>query len=995
VSENNEDLLGGYQEESVEHLALLEEKLLLLEKGEASKDDINSAFRSIHTVKGGSGFFGLKTIGSMAHVMEDLLGQYRAGTQPVSAAGCDALLEGYEKLRACFEDFSYSEEVDITKPLTAIKKILTGDSGPEETKTPAKSSQSATKPSHPFTAIPLTVLPGYWIQFQLDQHSAAEIVENIASVGEVLETFPKDLATAKDVLDVLYTTVLEMGLLEDVIPKAVFIHPFESLQGSPTQVDDSEPSKTAPPEATDTAHEEASASMDESPKKDESASNKKKTKNNISIRVDFDQLSKLINLSGELILSRNQFINKLAGAQLDDFFSMSKQISELQEGLMKTRMQRLSTVTSGFPRLVRNLAKQLDKKVELKVIGEDIELDRNILEGISGPFTHILRNSLDHGIESPEGRQKAGKPQAGKITVHAYQRMGGFVTIEVKDDGKGIDPEKIKSIAVKKGVLKQSEADLLTKKQAIALIYAPGFSTAETVTAVSGRGVGMDVVKTEFEKLGGTVDLDSVFGQGTTLTIQLPLSVAIIQSIIVGVAGELYAIPRNNINEVVVLDSFEERKALEQLNGSEMLRHRKMLLPVVNMGTVLGSKKVVQTGEVAIDDQRENVADRRTPDRRDPSLERRKDQKITIIIMNIGEDQYGIVVDKVSHQEETVVKNLNQILSDLNHYMGVTILSSGKVCFILDNLGFTKHANISFKQKSFATVTEGDRGANSSQIESAEDYLLFEVAPGERVAILAGLVQKAVIGNLSEVMVSKKQKFITNNGIDYKLLFLHEALELTPFDIGQEFYYVIPKYSSIPYAFVASKICGIHTVPNHLELVGGAEKGKVGTVVFKTKLLTVLDLYALEELFFSGQLVRNFTKLGGVKRVLVVEDALVFRKIIKGYLEEMGVRCDMAKHGKEALGLLESSNYDLVISDIEMPIMDGYELIQIIRGKEDLKNLPVIALTSLVSEENRTKGLNLGFSDYLVKTDKKAFIAGIAKILLGTDAHLPALAEMT
>lgn len=995
MSEDSEDLLGGYHEESVEHLAVLEEKLLLLEKGNASKDDINSAFRSIHTVKGGSGFFGLKTIGSMAHVMEDLLGQYRAGTQEISAAGCDALLEGYEKLLACFEDLSSSEEIDISKPLSAIKKILSGNDAPAEQQIQTDKTSDSTIVEHPFASIPATVLPGYWIQFNLNESNAADIVENLASVGEVLETIPKVIAEAKDKLEVLFTTVLEPSLLEDVIPKPVFMHPFENLKGSPTQhaPKQTNASILTPEAVTQNAEEEPISIIESTPKKEDAASNKKKTKNNISIRVDFDQLSKLINLSGELILSRNQFINKLAGPQLDEFIAMSKQISELQEGLMKTRMQPLSVVTAGFPRLVRNLAKQLDKKVELKVIGEDIELDRNILEGISAPFTHILRNSLDHGIESPEERHKVGKPQAGKITVYAYQR-GGYVTIEVKDDGKGIDPEKIKSIAIKKGVLKQSEADLLSNKQAISLIYAPGFSTAEKVTAVSGRGVGMDVVKTDFEKLGGTVDLDSTFGHGTTLTIQLPLSVAIIQSIIVDVAGELYALPRNNIREVVILDSFEERKALEQLHGSDVLRHRKMLLPVVNMGTVLGAKRTFVADETIIEDQREHLADRRAPDRREPELERRKEQRITIIIMNIGEDQYGLVVDKVSHQEETVVKNLNQILNQLDHFMGVTILSSGKVCFILDNQGFVKLANITFKQKSFATNAEGEKAAQHSQ-DSAEDYLLFESAPGERVALLAGLIQKAAVANMSEVMVSKNQKFITNNGVDYKLVFLHEALELSAFECKEEFYYVIPKYSSIPFAFVASKICGIHTVSNNLELVGVAEKGKIGTVVYDSKLLTVLDLYALEDIYFSGHLIRSTTKLGGVKHVLVVEDALVFRKILKGYLEEMGVRCDMAKHGKEALGLLESSNYDLVISDIEMPVMDGYELIQQIREKEEFKYLPVIALTSLVSEDNRQKGLALGFNDYLVKTDKKGFVSGIYKSLLGSESPVPALAEIS
>jgi two-component system chemotaxis sensor kinase CheA len=998
MSDEREDLIAGYKEESEEHLVVLEEKLLALEKGEASKDDINAAFRAIHTVKGGSGFFGFQTIGSMAHVMEDLLGNYRSGSQDVSPEGCDALLEGYEKLLECFEDLDASEDVDIDGPHATIKKILSGGGGEDGGgQTNEGEASGPSKTSHPFGELPDTIIPGFYAKISLtDELTAKEVIENLNSVGEVIKTEPEDHNSAKASIEVLFSTVLDTDMIKDMMPQIESLSPFEELQSASaealkSQEDSAQEATENTPEtkeeelkgqekAKDTSKAQAGTKEKNEPKA------KKKAKQHVSIRVDFDVLSKLINLSGELILSRNQFINNLKGPLLDEFQAMSKQISELQAGLMKTRMQPLSVVTSGFPRLVRNLAKQLKKKVELTIIGEDIELDRNILEGISAPFTHILRNSLDHGIESPDERVDSGKAPEGRLIVNAFQR-GGFVTIEVKDDGKGIDPEKIKSIAIKKGVISEADAAELNNKQAISLIYAPGFSTAEQVTAVSGRGVGMDVVKTDFEKLGGTVDLDSEFGHGTTLTVQLPLSVAIIQSLIVKASNELYAVPRNNIREVVILESEEEKQSLELLQGTNVLRHRNELLPIIRLSDILRAQRQYEDDEGEIkSDRRENIADRRDPSRREEGLNRRVGEKITILVMMHGEDQYGLVVEDISHQEETVVKNLNQTLETLQQFMGVTILSSGRVCFILDNQGMIKLADIQFKQRGFK---KNDKEEENS--ETNEDYLIFEYGEGNSIALLAGLVKKTGAAKVEQIMKGKKRSYLTYGDTDYNLVFLDQALELDAMDIEKDFFFIIPKHSSVPFAFVASKVCGIHSIPNNLEVVGVPEKGKIGTVVFNENLLTVLDLYSIEENFFKDAMDRKAPKLGGNKKVLVVEDAFIFRKILKGYLDEYDIRSDMAQNGEEALEFLTQGTYDLVISDIEMPVMDGYELIKNIRDNPEFKSLPVIALTSLVSEESRNKGLEAGFNNYLIKTDKEEFLKGIQNAL--QSAPKPVLEE--
>ena len=376
-----------------------------------------------------------------------------------------------------------------------------------------------------------------------------------------------------------------------------------------------------------------------------------------SIRVDVDILDRLMNLVGELVLARNQIL-QYAPAQSDSTFIATSQhlnlvTTELQEGVMKTRMQPIGNIWGKFPRVVRDLSMAVGKKIRLEMEGKDTELDKTLIEAIKDPLTHIVRNSCDHGIESPETRVANGKDEEGTLLLRAFHE-GGQVNIEIIDDGGGIDPEKIKSKALEKNVITQEQADRMGDRELVNLVFAPGFSTAAKVTNVSGRGVGMDVVRTNIEKIGGSVDIQSAPGKGTTLRVKIPLTLAIIPALIITTAGERYAIPQVNLLELVRLDGEEAKKSVELIQGVPVYRLRGNLLPLVSLNDELKVAKDVES------------------------------DAINIVVLHADERQFGLVVEGISDTEEIVVKPLGKQLKGISAFSGATIMGDGKLALILD-----------------------------------------------------------------------------------------------------------------------------------------------------------------------------------------------------------------------------------------------------------------------------------------------------------------------
>ena len=429
-----------------------------------------------------------------------------------------------------------------------------------------------------------------------------------------------------------------------------------------------------------------------------------------AIRVDVHLLDKLMNLVGELVLARNQILQHSSTSEDTAFLATTQRLNlvttELQGGVMKTRMQPIKTIWSKFPRVVRDLSRSCGKSVSVDMEGEGTELDKTIIEAIKDPLTHVIRNSVDHGIESPETRAAHGKNPEGRLQLRAFHE-GGQVIIEIQDDGGGINPEKVKAKAIERALITPEQASRMPDREAVKLIFRPGFSTAEKVTNVSGRGVGMDVVRTNIEKIGGTVDVLSQLGEGTTLRVKIPLTLAIIPALVVTCSGSPYAIPQVNLLELVRLEG-EQIKKIEHVHGAPIYRLRGNLLPLVYLNEAL------------------EIVDAKG------STDEEDEQVVNVVVLQADDRQFGLVVEGVSDTEEIVVKPLSRQLKGIPAFAGATVRGDGNVALILDVIGLAQKANVlSEVHDSALSEATSDSAANNEK----ETLLLFRIGEDERMAI--------------------------------------------------------------------------------------------------------------------------------------------------------------------------------------------------------------------------------------------------------------------
>ncbi|MBK1878265.1 chemotaxis protein CheA [Pelagicoccus mobilis] len=430
-----------------------------------------------------------------------------------------------------------------------------------------------------------------------------------------------------------------------------------------------------------------------------------------SIRIGVTQLDKVMNIVGELVLARNQIVLNTTNFDEAALLKASQRLNiittELQENVMKTRMQPIGNVWAKFPRVVRDVSNELGKEVRLIMDGQDTELDRTVIEAIKDPLTHIVRNSIDHGIESPEQRLASHKPAEGLLSLRAYHE-GGQIIIEIMDDGAGINVERVKDKAVSRGLITSAHAANLTEKEAINLVFQPGFSTAEKVSNVSGRGVGMDVVRTNIEKSGGTVDLSSEAGQGTTVKIKIPLTLAIIPALTVTTSGDRYAIPQVSLLELVRLEGEAAHSGIEELYGSPIYRLRGKLLPIIFLNEQLRTEALADEA----DDE---------------------DKVVNIVVLQADGRQFGLVVDEINDTEEIVVKPLSKQLKGIPCFAGATIMGDGKVALILDVMGIAQHSRV-VSENADRTISSQEE-TETVQREDTETLLLFSIGSDNRIAI--------------------------------------------------------------------------------------------------------------------------------------------------------------------------------------------------------------------------------------------------------------------
>jgi two-component system chemotaxis sensor kinase CheA len=665
-----------------------------------------------------------------------------------------------------------------------------------------------------------------------------------------------------------------------------------------------------------------------------------------SIRVTVDTLEHLMTMVSELVLTRNQLLEIVRRHEESEFKAPLQRLSsvtaELQEGVMKTRMQPIGNAWQKLPRVVRDLSNELGKQIDLEMQGAETELDRQVLDLIKDPLTHMVRNSADHGLESPERRRAAGKPEHGRIRLSAYHE-GGHIIIQVADDGRGLDTDRIKAKAIALGLISEADIEKLTEAQIHKFIFAPGMSTAAKVTSVSGRGVGMDVVHNNIDQIGGTIDVKSVAGVGVSFTIKIPLTLAIVAALIVAAGGNRFAIPQISVVELVRARAGSEHR-VERIKDTAVLRLRDKLLPLARLSQLLGT----ETGAGDIEGG-------------------------YIVVIQVGSQNFGIVVDSVFHTEEIVVKPMSSKLRHIAMFSGNTILGDGAVIMIIDPNGIAKAlGSVDTSQINAADTADSRHAAADEELTS---LLVFRAGSSEIKAVPLPLVTRLEEIDARKIELSNGRHMVQYRGQLMPLVTMNENVRVKS-EGAQPLLVFSDGVRSM--ALVVDEIVDI--VEDRLDIqVGSDNAGVLGSAIIKGQATEIIDVghflpLAFEDWFRS----KEPSQRARPRSLLLIDDSPFFRNMLTPMLQAAGYEVTAVASAPEALAILKDGReFDVAVTDIEMPEMDGFEFAERLRGDPRTTDLPVIALSSVVSAEAVERGRQVGFHDYVAKFDRQGLIAAL------------------
>jgi len=711
-----------------------------------------------------------------------------------------------------------------------------------------------------------------------------------------------------------------------------------------------------------------------------------------TIRIPVDILDKLMVQAGELVLVRNQHL-----LSVDDSDSVTRSIShrldlvtsELQETIISTRMQPIGRIFGKFPRIVRELGKNLGKQIQITITGHDAELDKTILESLADPMTHIIRNCCGHGVETPEERMRAGKPKSGNITLAAYHEAGR-VNIEITDDGRGIDPELIRKKVLEKNLKTEAELEQMSDKEILHLIFLPGFTTTDEASDVSGRGVGMDVVKNGIEKLGGSFDLDSTVDKGTTIHLRLPLTLAIIPCLLVTVGKDLYAIPQTSLEELVCLYDKDIKTKMECADDQEIYRLRDRLLPIARLSEVMGRPKRF-TREVRAEiakayQKRQEKAWQEFISAGGEENGSQFTQSLNIAVLKAGSSRYGLIVDQILGTEEIVVKPMHWAVKSLGIYSGATIMGNGKVALILDVEGIARHAGIMLDGR--IDIAPEELG-KTIRDEDLQTVLLFRSGEKEQFAMSLPLIRRIEPISMSDIEKIGEREYITVDGKSTLVLRLDQVLDVTPVVEKEEMYMILPRHIKRPVGLLISRLIDIEETAVELDVESFPADGLLGTGIIRELMTLFIDIYRIVEIiepeWFADRRMGLFGKAGpppeSAKKILLLEDISFFRHLIKGYLEADGYKVITAENGRVGLDHIDATQFDLIVSDLEMPTMNGWDFLKHVRQDTHQKYTPAMALTALDSEKDRKRAMDCGFDRYELKLDRERFLTTVAELL--------------
>ena len=871
-----EDILQDFITEAKESLEKLDEEFVELEQDPQNTEILKSIFRTMHTLKGTAGFFGFKTLEGIAHFAEDILSKLRDGLVVADEEIIDMLLQAVDHIKAIVAHIEEHKQEPV-----------------EDT----------------------------YLEFLVTLSNFADKVARRAQGGTPSEAPAKEKPPAEE-------------------PASPEKEPEKAAQEKAEEK--GEPERKEPEKKPEAA--EVRPASPEPPRKEAPKAPPQVTLTETHIRVDVKLLDHLMNLAGELVLARNRLV-QLANQKVDPELMQATQTlslvtTEMQEAIMKTRMQPIGNVFNKFPRIVRDLARSTGKKVNLHIEGADTELDRSIIEAIKDPLTHLVRNSIDHGIEPPEERVQLNKPPVGTLVMRAFHE-GGQVIIEIEDDGRGIDTEKVKRKAVEKGLITPEEAERMSDHEALNLIFKPGFSTAEKVTNISGRGVGMDVVKTNIERLGGSIEIRSVKGAGTTVRIKIPLTLAIVPALIVVSGGERYAIPQVSLKELVNIEDPE--KEIHRIGQSEFYRLRGNIIPLVRLAKVLGQSD---------------------------------GQARSLVILTSGTMDFGLLVDEVRDSEEIVVKPLDRFLKGIPIYAGATIMGDGKVALILDVVGLSRHVGFRAEEARKALEEEKKRKDTSRETHF---ILLFNVHPEEQFAIPLSLVSRLDKIKAESLEYVGGKELVQYKGHSVPVIRLENYLPIQPLPEQEEYNLLLFEENEKMVAVLVSQI--LDSIETDLELDEDIYRteGILGNRIINGRTTIFVDIYKIIEMFDPDWFKKPVLEIHS--RILYAEDSSFYAQLVKNYLEGAGYEVEIAEDGVRAWEKLQEGAYDLLITDIEMPRMNGLELIKKVRADERFRDLPIMVLTSISAEEVYRKAKELGADEFQTKLDRQAVIEAATRLL--------------
>ncbi|WGM31871.1 hybrid sensor histidine kinase/response regulator [Brevundimonas sp. NIBR11] len=855
-----DDVIQDFVAEAREGIEALDSKLVTFEQGPDDPALLGDIFRLIHTIKGTSGFLGLGRLQTVAHAAENVLGGFRDNTLPVTAQAVSAILDAVDAVRLVIDGIAVSgtePQGDDRALIARLDAIFAGETAPL--------AATSTRPmldrlggEATLDAACETAIGALVADPDIGPHFAGVDLDGLqASLREGL------VAQARGVSDDGFSTAVasafprltqeQTGQVFDAVATALI-----ALEADPdataallTRTSDAAPEPSAPRPASEP---------------DVAAQ---------TIRVSVDVLENLMTMVSELVLIRNQLIQTLRGAPESPFAGplhrLNQVTSELQEGVMTTRMQPISGAWAKLPRLVRDLASDLGKQIELVTSGQDTELDRQILELIKDPLTHMIRNAADHGLETPAERLAAGKPATGRITLSA-RHEGGAIVVEMADDGRGLSADRIRAKAVANGLISSTQAQAMTDAEARQMIFLPGFSTAQAVTAVSGRGVGMDVVRTNIEKIGGVIDLTSTEGHGTRFTIRIPLTLSIVSALIVESNGERFAMPQGSIVELVSANGSEGRR-IEQINGASVLRLRDRLLPLVSLETMLG------------------LSGPETP---------RSDA--CIVVARVGAFTFGVIVDRVFDTEEIVVKPVATILRHLKIYSGATILGDGSVIMILDFKGMSLEAGA-------PQIVGGDavEPEAATAVELTQPFLIFRAATEALKAAPLGQVARIEELDASTIEWVEGRSVVQYRGALMEIITADGGP--AAFDGGAKRPLLVFTRDDRSLGLLVDEIVDIVEGPSRTE---GASLVVAGRA---TELIDVEIWWRKVGLAAPAEAVAT-PAAAATKRLLVVDQSPFTQLLLGPLLAQAGYAVEVAADPQRALALHDDGAvYDLILAD--------------------------------------------------------------------------------